>query len=213
MKVFDAKTCWDTTALQPVNRIKTVYVNVCMCLNALLWQWCHCCLVYPHLTQYTHTQTHPHPPLSLAALASCLSCWSQLTEYGGTGGVWRKRAGGGWVDSWADAEAPPGFAGDGLFPSHPAAVQLPRHQLSWWSHQADQGLPYCGGWLRKEWRWYSVVALYGPADTLWSPRTRSHHNSRPKLSQTKHAWKCTVSPLTSDHWLVHNNRVKLMSQN
>lgn len=88
----------------------------------------------------TRTQTHPHPPLSSpAAPTSCLSCWSQLMECRGAGrgggaGRWAG-CGGGWLDSWADAEAPPGFAEDGLFPSHPAAVQLPRHQLSWRSHQ------------------------------------------------------------------------------
>lgn len=32
------------------------------------------------LTPLTQLNTQPHPPLSLAAPASCLSCWSQLTS-------------------------------------------------------------------------------------------------------------------------------------
>ena len=98
------------------------------------------------------------PAVSPAALS-----WRSMRVWGVYEG---REVGGGRVDSWADTEAPHGFAGAGLFPSHPAAVQLPRHQLSWWSHQTDQGLPHCGGWLRNEWRWRGMVSLYGPADTL-----------------------------------------------
>lgn len=122
-------------------------------MNWPLVGWIHCHFGSDVIASWS-SPTHINTPSPSSAPASCLSCCSQLTEYRG---LRRQRGGGGWVDSWADAEAPPGFAGDGLFPSHPAAVQLPRHQLSWWPHQTDQGLPHCGGWLRMEWRWCGVV--------------------------------------------------------
>lgn len=109
--------------------------------------------------------------------------------------LWRKRGGGGRVDSWADAAAPPGFAGDGLFPSHPAAVQLPRHQLSWWSYQTDQGLPLCGGWL-KEWRYCGLTVR-----TSWHPGNTpnpNHHNHRLNLPGNA---QCLPFVSTCSEWL------------
>jgi len=142
-----------------------------------LWQWCHRCLVYPHRT-HTHTHTHINTPSSLSRSTGQLSLLllsaDGVGERGRGGGLEGLGVGG----STAEQMQKPllGFAGAGLFPSHPAAVQLPRHQLSWWSlTKRTGGLPHSGGWLRKERRrrrrrWCRVVALYGPADALATAR-------------------------------------------
>lgn len=99
-----------------------VPVSGSMCLNASFVQWCHC-WCNPH-----QTRVNTHPPSSLCASTGQLSLL--LLSADGLREGWGGAGRGGWVDSWADAKAPPGFAEDRPFPSHPAAVQLPRHQLS-----------------------------------------------------------------------------------
>lgn len=100
----------------------SVPVSGSMCLNASFGQWCHY-WCNPH-----QTLVNTHPPSSLCASNGQLSLL--LVSADGPWEGWGGAGRGGWVDSWADAKAPPGFAEDRPFPSHPAAVQLPRHQLS-----------------------------------------------------------------------------------
>lgn len=132
----------------------------------------------------------------MAALASCLSCWSQLMEYGGTGGCDRRGVGGGWADSWADAEAPPGFVKDGPFSQPPrshAAAQAPA-VLMIAPNSTGTSSP-C--WLAEE--VMDVVLCSLTVWTSWHSLNTHHCYSKLKRLQTKHACECTV-PL----WPIHN---------
>lgn len=128
MKVFDAKTCCDTTALQPMNRIKTVYVNVFKCITLAVMSL----LLGLPPPNSIHTHTNTASSSSLPGSTGQLSLL--LVSADGVRGNWGGYEGRGLGVGGSTAEqmqkAPPGFAGDRLFPSHPAAVQLPRHQLS-----------------------------------------------------------------------------------
>lgn len=160
---------------------------------------------YPHPTQYTHTHINTPSPssLSMAAPASCLSCWSQLTEYKGSGVVvgGMKEGWWGWVGRQLSRCRSPSWVrrGRGSFPATPQPCSCPGTSCpDDCTKQIRDFLTVVVGWRRNR---GGVVQSHCMDQLTFNahPLTPSHHHSIPKLSQTKHAWTCTVSPLTSDH--------------
>lgn len=153
-------------------------------------------LVQPPPNSCKHTSTllpllQHRPAVSPAGL----SWWTY-----GRGEVERSGVGGSTAEQMQ--KTPPGFAEDRPFPSHPAAVQLPRHQLS--RAIAPNGLDTSSlCWLVEnpvEVVLYSLTVT-SPDDILQTPPNPCHY---PWLPQTKHAWKCTLPLFTFDHCLTHN---------
>lgn len=161
-----------------------------MCLNASFGQWCHC-WCNPH-----QTLVNTHPPSSLCASTGQLSLL--LLSADGLREWWGRAGRGGWLDSWADAKAPPGFAEDRPFPSHPAAVQLPRHQLSPAIAPNGQDTSSLCRLVENP----VEVVLYSL--TVHVQMTFCEHPPAHHYPQTNHAWKHTLPLSTFDHCLLHN---------
>lgn len=142
-----------------------------------------------------HTLVNTHPPPSLCASTGQLSLL--LVSADGLWEGWGGAGRGGWGDSWADAKAPPGFAKDRPFPSHPAAVQLPKHQLS--PAMAPNGLDTSSLCRLMEIP-TEGCSIVSPYKCRW--HSANTHQSL-SLPQTKHAWKLTLPLLTFDRCLTH----------
>lgn len=180
-------------------RIKTVYVNVRMWLNASLWQWCHFCS--PPSPNLIHSLTLLSPWQHRPAVSPAGLSWRVQGTWGGS-----KEEGWGWLGWQLSRCKSPSWVCWGQALSQPprsrAAAQAPAVLMIAPNRPGTSSL----WWLAEEPVEAELWSL--TAWTSWHPLNTHHHRhhySRPKLSQTKHACKCAVPiwPLTTGSHVIH----------
>lgn len=192
-RIFQTSSGHHSSAASKQDQNSVKYVNMCMCFNASLWQWC---LLLATPTQLNINTPSPSSLPSSTGQLSLLLVSADRVRRG-----WGVYEGRGVGVGWSTAEQMQkhllGLLRTGSFPATPQPCSCPGTSCPDGRTKRTRDLLTVE--LVEVVLWSLTVWISWHSLNTHHPH---HYYSRPNLSQTSHARKCTVH-LTTNQSLTH----------